>query len=109
MKGRRIEMHKKKGARRNNKKRRKAIRPELLICVLFIMSIAFYCITKIGFKSYNITLQQQEQTIAAEVLEKKEAVSELETEVNNLQNKTRLLGMLDSSVKDNQNNIYIME
>lgn len=54
-------------------------------------------------------LQMKEQELAAQVNEKQELVSELENEVNNLQNKTRLLGMLDSSVKDNQNNIYIME
>ena len=93
----------------NNRRAKKAIRPEALICILFVLSVVFYCTTKIGLNSYNITLQQQEQTIAAEVNAKKEAVNDLETEVNNLQNKTRLLGMLDSSVKDNQNNIYIME
>ena len=54
-------------------------------------------------------LQMKEQELAAQVNEKQELVSELENEVNNLQNKTRLLGMLDSSVKDTQNNIYIME
>ena len=54
-------------------------------------------------------LQMKEQELAAQVNEKQELVSELENEVNNLQNKTRLLGMLDSFVKDNQNNIYIME
>ena len=105
MKKRQVRKH------NNNKqnKKRRTLRPEVLIIIVFVMSLAFYCTTKIGLNSYNITLQQSEQALAAEVSQKKEAVSELETEVNNLQNKTRLLGMLDSSVKDNQNNIYIME
>ena len=100
---------KKKSVKRqyNNKKRR--IRREVILGFVFVLSLAFFVSTKIGLKSYNITLQMQEQKLAAEVNHKQEAVSDLETEVNNLQNKTRLLGMLDSSVKDNQNNIYIME
>ncbi|MDD7281009.1 hypothetical protein [Floccifex sp.] len=92
--------------KKNNKKRR--IRKDMWIYCVFALSLLVFCLARFGLKSYNITLQMKEQELAAEVNQKQEAVSELETEVNNLQNKTRLLGMLDSSVKDNQNNVYII-
>ncbi|MGN1276470.1 MAG: cell division protein FtsL [Floccifex sp.] len=96
-----------KNVKKNNKKRK--LRKDIWVIGLFALSFLFFTGTRVGLKSYNITLQMKEQELAAQVNAKQEAVSELETEVNNLQNKTRLLGMLDSSVKDNQNNIYIME
>ena len=95
-----------KNKKKNNKRK---LRKDIWIFGLFVISAAFFFGTRVGLKSYNIMLQMKEQEFAAQVNEKQELVSELENEVNNLQNKTRLLGMLDSSVKDNQNNIYIME
>lgn len=97
--------------KRVNKKRnrRPRIRPEALVCIAFILASVFYCFTKIGLNSYNITLSVQDQTLASEVKEKEEAIDELEAEVNNLQDKTRVLGMLEGDVKDNQNNIYIID
>lgn len=95
-----------KNKKKNNKRK---LRKDIWIFGLFVISAAFLFGTRVGLKSYNIMLQMKEQELAAQVNEKQELVSELENEVNNLQNKTRLLGMLDSSVKDNQNNIYIME
>lgn len=89
--------------------RKPRVRPEALVCIAFILAFVFYCFTKIGLNSYNITLSVQDQKLAAEVKQKEETIDELETEVNNLQDKTRVLGMLEGDVKDNQNNIYIID
>lgn len=97
--------------KRVNKKhnRKVTLRPEVLLCAAFILSALFYCFTKIGLNAYNITLSVEDQKLAAEVNQKQELIDELQTEVNNLQDKSRVLGMLEGQVQDNQNNIYIME
>lgn len=100
-------MHNKRVNKKHN--RRPRIRPEALLCVAFVLSALFYCFTKIGLNSYNITLSVENQKLAAEVDEKQAAIDELETEVNTLQDKTRVLGMLGNDVKDNQNNVYIID
>ena len=93
----------------HNKKKRRSILLELLVVLVFVLSMAFYVTSKLKIHSMNITLQKEAQQLQATVSAKQEEVSQLETEINALQNKTRLLGMLDNSVKDNQNNIYIID
>ena len=41
-------------------------------------------------------------------MEKQQQIDELQSEVNNLEDKTRVLGMLGDEVKDNQDNVYII-
>ena len=36
-------------------------------------------------------------------------VDQLNTDINNLQEKSRVLGMLDDDVADNQKNVYIID
>lgn len=49
--------------KRINKKhnRKPKIRPESLLCIAFALSFCFYCVTKIGLNSYNITLSVEDQ------------------------------------------------
>ena len=51
----------------------------------------------------------EDQNLAAEVNETQKQIDELQAEVNNLQDKTRVLGMLGNDVKDNQDNVYIID
>ena len=97
--------------KRINKKhnRKPKIRPESLLCIAFALSFCFYCVTKIGLNSYNITLSVEDQKLASEVEEKQQQIDELQSEVNNLEDKTRVLGMLGDEVKDNQDNVYIID
>ena len=80
-----------------------------LCCALRLLFFFFYCVTKIGLNSYNITLSVEDQKLAAEVEEKQQQIDELQSEVNNLEDKTRVLGMLGDEVKDNQDNVYIID
>ena len=100
-------MDRKRTNRKHNRKPR--IRPESLLCIAFALSFCFYCATKIGLNSYNITLSVEDQNLAAEVNETQKQIDELQAEVNNLQDKTRVLGMLGNDVKDNQDNVYIID
>ena len=56
----------------------------------------------------NLSLSIQESELTSEIAQKEQTVEELQNEVNTLQEKGRLLGMLDNEVSDNENNIYVM-
>jgi cell division protein FtsL len=56
----------------------------------------------------NLSLSVQESELTSEIAQKEQTVEELQNEVNTLQEKGRLLGMLDNEVSDNENNIYVM-
>ena len=56
----------------------------------------------------NLSLSVQESELTSEIAQKEQTVEELQNEVNTLQEKGSLLGMLDNEVSDNENNIYVM-
>ena len=56
----------------------------------------------------NISLSVEESQLSDEIAQKEQTVEELQNEVNTLQEKGRLLGMLDNQVSDHENNIYVM-
>ena len=56
----------------------------------------------------NISLSVVESQLSDEIAQKEQTVEELQNEVNTLQEKGRLLGMLDNQVSDHENNIYVM-
>ncbi len=56
----------------------------------------------------NISLSVEESQLSDEIAQKEQTVEELQNEVNTLQEKGRLLGMLDNQVSDYENNIYVM-
>ena len=84
------------------------IRPEFLVICIFVFSMIFYIIARIGLSSYNLTLSKEEQSLSLEIDAKKAEIEELETEVRSMQDKKRMLGLSSLSMQDNQNNIYIM-
>jgi predicted RNase H-like nuclease (RuvC/YqgF family) len=56
----------------------------------------------------NMSLSVEESQLSDEIAQKEQTVEELQNEVNTLQEKGRLLGMLDNQVSDHENNIYVM-
>jgi cell division protein FtsL len=79
------------------------------ICfIICLFSGLFYCTTKIGLHSYNITLQQEEQRLASQIVEQKSAVEDLQAEVHSMQDKGRVLSLLGDEVQDNSSNIYVI-
>ena len=67
-----------------------------------------YFASKTYVSSVNLSLSVQESELSSEIAQKEQTVEELQNEVNTLQEKGRLLGMLDNEVSDNENNIYVM-
>ena len=79
-----------------------------LVLTLFVLSWVFYSASKTYVSSVNLSLSVQESELSSEIAQKEQTVEELQNEVNTLQEKGRLLGMLDNEVSDNENNIYVM-
>lgn len=90
-------------------KRKKQIRLDRAIKILFAFAIVFYCSTKIGLYSYNITLSVQDQKLTKVMNAQQKKVDKLTSDVNILQEKSRVLGLLDDKVADNQKNVYIID
>ena len=65
-------------------------------------------VSKTYVNSMNISLSVEESQLSDEIAQKEQTVVELQNEVNTLQEKGRLLGMLDNQVSDHENNIYVM-
>ena len=79
----------------------------VLVLTLFVLSAVFYFVSKTYVNSMNISLSVEESQLSDEIAQKEQTVEELH-EVNTLQEKGRLLGMLDNQVSDHENNIYVM-
>lgn len=79
-----------------------------LVLTLFVLSLVIYFASKTYVSSMNLSLSVQESELTSEIAQKEQTVEELQNEVNTLQEKGRLLGMLDNEVSDNENNIYVM-
>ena len=79
-----------------------------LVLTLFVLSWVFYFASKTYVSSVNLSLSVQESELSSEIAQKEQTVEELQNEVNTLQEKGRLLGMLDNEVSDNEDNIYVM-
>ena len=94
----------------DRKRKRRRIRWDIeTFCVLvFVAGFVFYGFAKIGLNSYNITLQQKEQKLANEILQKKNEVEDLQAEVHSMQDKGRVLNLLGDQVQDNSGNIYLI-
>lgn len=81
----------------------------ILVLTLLVLSVVFYCVSKTCVNSWNISLSMEEDQLSQEIAKKEQTVEELQNEVNTLQEKGRLLGMLHNQVSDNENNIYVMD
>jgi cell division protein FtsL len=97
-----------KSVKKHNNNTR-VVRPERLIYCVFIVSLIFYCGTKILLNSYNITLAAENQALETDIAAKRESISTLQEDIEKLEEKSRLLGVLDGQVAESQYNIYVIE
>ena len=75
---------------------------------MLLFNVCVYNVSKTYVNSMNISLSVEESQLSDEIAQKEQTVEELQNEVNTLQEKGRLLGMLDNQVSDHENNIYVM-
>ncbi|MEG0273718.1 cell division protein FtsL [Amedibacillus sp. YH-ame10] len=91
-------------------KRKRRLRIEAIATLVFTLSIFMYLGAIFGLQSYNIMLQKEAQNIQEKAGTLKAAVANLETDVNNLENRERVVGMVESEgISYNQGNIVTIE
>ena len=94
-------------ARLINKKRR--LRIEAIATILFMVSLFMFAGAKFLLKSYNYELALTSQGIQSDADKLKEDVAALESDISELQNRDRVLGMAESDgIKTNQDNVVII-
>ncbi|MDE6196174.1 MAG: cell division protein FtsL [Erysipelotrichaceae bacterium] len=90
-------------------KRKRKIRMEGIATLFLALSICLYFIAMFGVKSYNITLAKQSQALENEQSTIKEAVSTMELEVKELQNRDRIVSIAqEDGITTNQNQVSII-
>lgn len=62
--------------------------------------------TRLFVRQMSTTKSVENQTLVSQINEKNTAISDLQTEIAQLEEKSRVLGMLEGQVSDNQANVY---
>ncbi len=94
---------------KKRKTKKRALKSRKILIIVCIFAGFFYCGIKIGLNAYNIALATENQALSEKVSKQEKKVEQLTSDINTLQDKTRVLGILDDDVADNQKNVYIIE
>ncbi|MFR7638520.1 MAG: hypothetical protein ACLUYS_02525 [Allobaculum sp.] len=62
--------------------------------------------TRLFVRQMSTTKSVENQALVSQINEKNTAISDLQTEIAQLEEKSRVLGMLEGQVSDNQANVY---
>lgn len=90
-------------------KRRRRLRIEGMLVLMLIVSTGLYALSKICLNSYNIVLSNEQQQTAAQLSEVQNSVNVLKADVNELQDRSRVLDMVEEDgINTNQENIYVV-
>lgn len=80
-----------------------------LIKIAFLLSCILYIGTKTFLNAHNMELSIEDQQLSATLSKAQQKIEELTVDINVLQEKTRVLSILDNKVADNAKNVYIIE
>lgn len=90
-------------------KRRRRLRIEGVLVLMLIVSTGLYALSKICLNSYNIVLSNEQQQTAAQLSEVQNSVNVLKADINELQDRSRVLAMVEEDgINTNQENIYVV-
>ena len=82
---------------------------EGVLVLMLIVSTGLYALSKICLNSYNIVLSNEQQQTAARLSEVQNSVNVLKADVNELQDRSRVLAMVEEDgINANQENIYVV-
>lgn len=80
-----------------------------VIVYIFGLSLVFYLGTRLGLSSYNTQLSVDNQNLVSEIDSAQADIEDLQSEITLLEDKSRVLGMLDYQVYDDKDNIYVID
>lgn len=82
---------------------------EGVLVLMLIVSTGLYALSKLCLNSYNIVLSNEQQQTAAQLSEVQNSVNVLKADVNELQDRSRVLAMVEEDgINTNQENIYVV-
>ena len=88
---------------------RRKVRIEGVLFLVFLVCPGIFTLAKTGLASYNIVLSNEQQRVAADKEEQRDAVRLLQTEVNELQERSRVLAAVkEDGIESNQENVYVV-
>ena len=88
---------------------RRKVRIEGVLFLAFLVCLGIFTLAKTGLASYNIVLSNEQQRVAADKEEQRDAVRLLQTEVNELQERSRVLAAVkEDGIESNQENVYVV-
>ncbi len=88
---------------------RRKVRIEGVLFLVFLVCVGIFTLAKTGLASYNIVLSNEQQRVAADKEEQRDAVRLLQTEVNELQERSRVLAAVkEDGIESNQENVYVV-
>lgn len=89
-----------------SKKKSRANKQLIVSLIVFGCCFLAYCGTRLFLQSCSNTLAVQNQTLTLDIEERTAKIESLKSEITKLQEKSRVLGMLEGQVYDNKNNVY---
>ena len=88
---------------------RRKVRIEGVLFLVFLVCLGIFTLAKTGLASYNIVLSNEQQRVAADKEDQRDAVRLLQTEVNELQERSRVLAAVkEDGIESNQENVYVV-
>ena len=99
----------------NNKSRKKRIKKrsrfsrDSKVIAFFVLAMVFYILFKTVICSQNVTLSMRDQELSKKLSQTQQQVDQLTSQVNSLEEKSRVLGLLNDKVAENQKNVYIID
>ena len=88
---------------------RRKVRIEGVLFLVFLVCLGIFTLAKTGLASYNIVLSNEQRRVAADKEEQRDAVRLLQTEVNELQERSRVLAAVkEDGIESNQENVYVV-
>ena len=88
---------------------RRKVRIEGVLFLVFLVCLGIFTLAKTGLASYNIVLSNEQQRVAADKEEQRDAVRLLQTEVNELQERSRVLAAVkEDGIESDQENVYVV-
>ena len=88
---------------------RRKVRIEGVLFLVFLVCLGIFTLAKTGLASYNIVLSNEQQRVAADKEEQRDAVRLLQTEVNELQERSRVLAAVkEDGIESNRENVYVV-
>lgn len=93
-------------ARGRSRKKNRLNRVTMISGLIFTLCLGYFLVAKLVLQSYSNSLAVQNQTLTNEIEQRSTAIDALKSEITELQEKGRVLGMLEGQVYDNKNNVY---